>query len=167
MKLKMEISHNTEAQNLNTTAYPESVSETKSAINPQALLWALIAIVLFAIYYQQPEKDTTLGIIQITLVLVCAVLAIAKLFGGSRKLTYTPTGSPVLLSDEYYNVALEDDIRQCLKEGNKSRLNALKTDGSGGIQVERLESKDKVFTAVRMHKYYPEGYRPVTEWIVL
>ena len=81
MKLKMEISHNTEAQSLNTTAYPESVSETKSAINPQALLWALIAIVLFAIYYQQHEKDTTLGIIQITLVLVCAVLAIAKLFG--------------------------------------------------------------------------------------
>ena len=64
----MEISHNTEAQSLNTTAYPESVSETKSIINPQSLLWALIAIVLFAIYYQQPEKDTTLGIIQITLV---------------------------------------------------------------------------------------------------
>ena len=89
----MEISHNTEAQSLNTIAYPESVSETKSIINPQSLLWTLIAIVLFAIYYQQPEKDTTLGIIQITLVLVCAVLAIAKLFGGSRKLTYTPTAT--------------------------------------------------------------------------
>ena len=58
----MEISHNTEAQSLNTTAYPESVNETKSAINPQALLWALIAIVLFAIYYQQLHKNHPFGI---------------------------------------------------------------------------------------------------------
>lgn len=163
----MEISNNMEVQDLNTTTYPDSVNETKSVFNPQALLWALIAIVFFAIYYQQPEKDTTLGIMQIILVIMCAVLAVIKLCSGNRKLTYTPTGSPVVLSDEYYNVTLEDDIRQCLKEGNISRLNALKTDDSGGIQIEKLESKDKIFTAVRMYKYYPEGYRPVTGWVVL
>ncbi len=163
----MEISNNTEAKGLNTTVYPEAVSEIKSVLNPQSLLWALIAVVLFVIYRQQPDKDSTLGIIQITLVLICAVLALVKLFAGSRKLTYTPTNSPVVKTDKYYNLALESDIRQCLKEGNCSRLNALKTDDAGGILVESLESKDKTFTAVRMQKYCPEGYRPETEWIVL
>lgn len=162
----MEISNNTEVKNLNTAAYPEAVSETKSALNPQSLLWALIAVVLFVIYRQQPDKESTLGIIQITLVLVCAVLALMKLFAGSRKLTYTPTGSPVVKTEKYYNITLEGDIRQCLKEGNSSRLNALKTDDAGGILVETLESKDKAFTAVRMQKYCPEGYRPETEWVV-
>ena len=164
----MEISNITEAQSLNTTtAYPEAVSETKSAINPQSLLWALIAVVLFVIYRQQPDKDSTLGIIQITLVLVCAVLALVKLFVGTRRLTYTPTNSPVVKTEKYYNLTLENDIRQCLKEGNSSRLNALKTDDVGGILVETLESKDKTFTAVRMQKYCPEGYRPETGWVVL
>ena len=163
----MEISNNTEAKSLNITTYPEAVSETKSALNPQSLLWALIAVVLFVIYRQQPDKENTLGIIQITLVLVCAVLALVKLFAGSKKLTYTPTGGPVVRTEKYYSLALEGDIRQCLKEGNSSRLNALKTDDAGGILIEMLESKDKAFTAVRMQKYCPEGYRPETEWIVL
>ena len=162
----METVNNMEAKNLKTTVYPEAVSETKSVLNPQSLLWALIAVVLFVIYRQQPDKDSTLGIIQITLVLVCAVLALVKLFAGSRKLTYTPTGSPVAKVDKYYNLSLENDIRQCLKEGNSSRLNALKTDDAGGILVETLETKDKTFTAVRMQKYCPEGYRPETEWII-
>lgn len=164
---KMEISNNTEAKGLNATAYPEAVSETKSALNSQSLLWALIAVVLFVIYRQQPDKESTLGIIQITLILVCAVLALVKLFAGSSKLTYTPTNSPVAKTEKYYNLTLEGDIRQCLKEGNSARLNALKTDDAGGILVETLKSKDKAFTAVRMQKYCPEGYRPETEWVVL
>lgn len=163
----MEISNNTEVQNLNETAYPEVINEIKSIINPQSLLWTLIAVVLFVIYRQQPDKDTTLGIIQITLVFVCAVLALVKLFAGGRKLIYTPTNSQVDRTEKYYNIALEGDIRQCMKEGNTSRLNALKTDEAGGILVETLESKDKVFMAVRMQKYCPEGYRPETGWVVM
>lgn len=163
----METVNNLEVNNLNTTAYPEAVSETKSIFNPQSALWALIAVVLYVIYRQQPDKDSTLGIVQITLVLICAVLALVKLFVGSRKLIYTPTGSPVAKIEKYYNLSLENDIRQCLKEGNNARLSALRTDDAGGILVETLESKDKIFTAVRMQKYCPEGYRPETEWLVL
>jgi hypothetical protein len=163
----MEISNNTKAQNLNENVYPEVINETKSIVNPQSLLWALIAVVLFVIYRQQPDKDTTLGIIQITLALVCAVLAIIKFFSNGHKLTYTPTNSPVEKTEKYYNLNLEGDIRQCMKEGNTSRLNALKTDDAGGILVETIESKDKVFMAVRMQKYCPEGYRPETEWVVM
>ena len=140
--------------------YPECVIESKSNNRAQALLWALIAVVLFIIYRQQPDKDTTLGIVQITLVIVSAVLAVVKFFVGDRKLTYAPTNSPVEKTEKYYNLTLESDIRQCLKEHNTSRLNALKTDDAGGILVETLESKDKAFTALRMQKYCPEGYRP-------
>lgn len=163
----MEIQNNTEAQSLHTTAYPEAINETKSVINPQALLWALIAVVLFIIYRQQPDKDTTLGIVQISLVILFTVLAVVKFFVGDRKLTYAPTNSPVEKTEKYYNLTLESDIRQCLKEHNTSRLNALKTDDTGGILVETLESKDKAFTALRMQKYCPEGYRPETGWVVM
>lgn len=163
----MEIQHNTETNNLNETTYPESVSKTKSALNPQSLLWALIAVVLFVIYHQQPDKATTLCIVQLTLVIICAVLALIKLLTGGHKLTYTPTNSPIVRTERYYNLSFENDIRQCLKESNKSRLNALKTDDVGGIMIETLESKDKAFRAVRMQKFCPEGYRPETEWIVL
>ena len=107
-----------------------------------------------------------MGIIQITLVIVCVVLAVVKLFSGNRKLTYTPTNSPVTRTEKCFNIALEGDIRQCLKEGNLSRLNALKIDNAGGILIEVLESKDKTFTAARMQKYCPEGYKPETEWVV-
>ena len=162
----METSQDTINQSIHTVAYPESISETKSSLNPQALLWALIAAVLFAIYSQQPDKSTTMGIIQITLVIVCVVLAVVKLFSGNRKLTYTPTNSPVTRTEKYFNIALEGDIRQCLKEGNLSRLNALKIDNAGGILIELLESRDKTFTAARMQKYCPEGYKPETEWVV-
>ena len=147
--------------------YPECVIESKSNNRAQALLWALIAIVLFVIYRQQPDKDTTLGIVQISLVILFTVLAIVKFFVGDRKLTYAPTNSPVEKTERYYNLTLESDIRQCLKEHNTSRLNALKTDNTGGILVETLESKDKAFTALRMQKYCPEGYRPETGWVVM
>ena len=147
--------------------YPECVIESKSNNRAQALLWALIAVVLFIIYRQQPDKDTTLGIVQISLVILFTVLAVVKFFIGDRKLTYAPTNSPVEKTERYYNLTLESDIRQCLKEHNTSRLNALKTDDTGGILVETLESKDKAFTALRMQKYCPEGYRPETGWVVM
>lgn len=162
----METLQNTENQGIHTAAYPESVSEIKSSLNPQALLWALIAAVLLAVYSQQPDKNTTMGIIQITLVIVCAVFAVVKFCSGSRKLTYTPTNSPVTKTEKYFNIALEGDIRQCFKESDLSRLNALKVDNAGGILIEILESKDKTFTAARMQKYCPEGYKPETEWVV-
>lgn len=163
----MENLQNIETQNLNITQYPEQIKETKSAIHSQALLWALIATVLSVIYYQQPDKDSTLCIVQLTLIGVCALLAIIKFLVGDRKLTYRPTGSLVTREERYYNISLEGDIRQCLREDNVSRLNALKTDDSGGIMVETLESKDRLFTAMRMQKYCPEGYRPETTWMVM
>lgn len=163
----MEIPHHTSLNNLNETTYPPTVSETKSALNAQSLLWALIAVVLFVIYHQQPDKSSTLCIVQLALVIICAILALIKLFVGGRKLIYLPTNSPVARTEKYYNISFEGDIRQCLKEGNRSRLNALKTDDAGGIMIETLESKDKAFHAVRMQKYLPEGYRPETEWVEL
>lgn len=163
----MEISHNTEAQSLNSIAYPESVNESKSAINPQVFLWALIAIVLYIIYSQQPDKNSTLCIIQLTLIAVCALLAVIKLFAGGHKLTYIPTGSLITREERFYSLSLESDIRQCLREGNIARINALKTNDAGGIMIESLKSKDKVFTAMRMQKYHFEGYIPETEWKVM
>lgn len=163
----MEILHHTETQQSSTNVYPELVNETKHIINPQAILWGIIAVVLYAIYSQQPEKSSTIGIIQITLIIGFTVLAIVKLFSCSHKLTYIPTGSTISHEERYYNIALEGDILQCIREGNTSRLNALKTDDCGGIQVETLKSKDKAFTAVRMQKYHLEGYRPQTGWVVM
>ena len=163
----METFHQAETSRLNITEYPEKVSESKSAINPQDLFWALIAGVLYAIYYQQHDRGTTLGIIQLTLIIAAAIMAIVKLLGSNRKLTYTPTGSLIAREERYYNLALEHDIRQCLREGNISRLNALKTDDAGGIMIEVLTSKDKLFTAIRMQKYHLEGYLPETEWMTL
>jgi len=162
----MQTNINEVAANMQAT-YPECIQESKSNHRVQSLLWALIAVVLFIIYRQQPDKDTTLGIIQITLVIVSAVWAVVKFFVGDCKLTYAPTNSPVEKTEKYYNLNLEGDIRQCLKEHNTSRLNALKTDDAGGILVETLESKDKAFTALRMQKYCPEGYRPETGWVVM
>ena len=163
----MENLSRAEAPCLNTSAYPEEVSESKSVVSPQGLLWALIALVLYVIYSQQPDKGTTLGIVQITLIISCAVLAVVKFFIGDHKLTYTPTGSIIVREERYYNITLESDIRQCLHEGNTSRLRALKTDDSGGLLIETLTSKDRAFTAVRMQKYCPEGYRPETQWVVM
>ena len=163
----METLHTAEAQCLEISAYPEMVCETKSAINPQALLWALIAGVLYVIYHQQPDKGSTLGIIQLTIIIASVVMAVVKLFVGNHKLVYIPTGSPVVREERYYNLVVESDIRQCLREGNTSRLKALKTDDAGGIMVEVLVSKDRVFTAMRMQKYCPEGYRPETAWKVM
>ncbi len=162
----MEISHNEEAVKA-TASYPQAIVETKSAINPQSLLWALIAVVLFVIYNQQEDKDSTLGIIQISLVMVCAIVAIIKMFAGSKKLTYQPTGSIVDKQSYNYNVSLDSDIRQCLKEGNTAKLKALKTDSAGGLQVEFIESRDKVYTAARLLKYEPCGYEVKTDWMIM
>lgn len=148
-----------------STAYPSSIIESKSAINPQSLLWTLIAVVLFVIYSQQENKETTLGMIQIALVLVCTVMAIVKMFIGNKKLIYQPTGSIVDKQSYYFNNTLNDDILQCLKEGNTARIKALKHDSAGGLIVELLESRDKAFTAARLLKYEPHGYEAKTNWV--
>lgn len=163
----MENLHNAETRRVNRGEYPEKVNDTKSIINLQAPIWALIAVVLYVIYRQQPDKNSALGIVQLTIIAVSALMAIIKLFAGSHKLTYAPTGSPIAHEERYYNLALESDIRECLREGNISRLNALKTDDAGGIMVELLASKDKRFLAMRMQKYCPEGYRPETSWVTM
>ncbi len=148
-----------------STAYPTSIIESKSTINPQSLLWALIAIVLFVIYSQQEDKETTLGMIQIVLVLVCAIMAAVKMVIGNKKLIYKPTGSIVDKQSYYFNNTLNNDILQCLKEGNTARIKALKNDSAGGLIVELLESRDKAFTAARLLKYEPHGYEAQTNWV--
>ena len=159
--------HTADTQHFDTTSYPEMVSEIKSSINPQALLWALIAVVLYIIYHQQADKGSTLGIIQLTIIIVSVLMAVIKLLVGNHKLIYISTGSPIVREERYYNLVIESDIRQCLHEGNISRLNALRTDDAGGIMVEILVSKDKTFTAMRMQNYFLEGYRPETAWKVM
>lgn len=159
----MEYLHNEEVAST-LAAYPQTVVESKSAVNPQSLLWALIAVVLFIIYNQQENKETTLGMIQISLVLVCAIMGIVKMFVGSKRLTYQPTNSIVDKRSLNFNVTFENDLRHCLEEGNTARLKALKTDSAGGLTVELLESRDKAFTAARLLKYEPHGYEPKTNW---
>ena len=148
-----------------STAYPSSIIESKSTINPQSLLWTLIAVVLFVIYSQQKDKETTLGMIQIALVLVCAIMAAVKIFIGNKKLIYQPTGCIVDKQSYYFNNTLNNDILQCLKEGNTARIKALKNDSAGGLIVELLESRDKAFTAARLLKYEPHGYEAKTNWV--
>ena len=144
-------------------AYPECISESKSSNRIQALTWGIIAVVLFVIYSRQPDKDTTLGIIQLVLIITCGVLAIIKLFSSS-KLTHTPTGSAVSKQTYCFNLMLKADIIHCLEEGNTARLKALKNDDAGGLLVELLESKDKAFIAARLLKYEPHGYVAITRW---
>lgn len=162
----METLHNGDTT-LGITSYPETVSESKSVINLQSLLWAIIAVVLYVIYTQQEDKESTLCMVQLTLVALSGVMALVKLFSGNKKLVYTPTGSTITQEQYYYNVERESDILKYLKEGNIERIMKMKTDDAGGILVETLESQDKAFVALRMSKYTLGGYEPRTEWVVM
>lgn len=149
------------------TTYPECIREVKSSNRVQALLWLLIAVVLFVIYSQQPDKDNTMGSIQITLVLLLVVLGAYKFFSNNSKLTYIPTGSIVKKHEYSFNVALESDILCCLEEGNVARLRALKNDSAGGLLVEMLTSQDQLYIAARVLKYAPHAYAKITDWITI
>ena len=147
--------------------YPECINETKSNNRAQSLLWLLIAAVLYVIYSQQPDKDSTFGLIQIALIAIFAVLGVFKFFVGNSKLTYAPTGSVVMKQSYTFNVALQPDLLRCLDEGNTARLKALKTDDTGGLMVELLESVDHHFIAARLFKYEPHGYEAKTDWVTM
>ena len=147
--------------------YPQCINETKSNNRAQALLWLVIAIVLFVIYTQQPDKDTTLGLVQIALVGLCAVLSVVKFFSAGSKLIYAPTGSVVEKQSYCFNIALQPDLLRCLEEGNTARLKALKTDDAGGLMVEFLKSEDHLFMAARLFKYEPHGYVAKTDWVTM
>ena len=156
-----------EAASTMQATYPECINETKSSNRTQALLWLLIAVVLFAIYSQQPDKDSTLCLMQLALVAFSAVLAIYKLSSHSNKLIYVPTGSVVKKESYSFNVALQSDVLRCLEEGNTARLKALKNDDAGGLLVEFLESEDHLFLAARLFKYEPHGYEAKTVWVTM
>ena len=147
--------------------YPQCIKETKSTNRAQALLWLLIAVVLFVIYTQQSDKDTAFGLIQIALIAIFVVLGVFKLFVGSSKLIYVPTGGLVVKHSYAFNVSLHSDILCCLEEGNTARLKALKTDDAGGLLVELLESEEHLFIAARLFKYEPHGYEAKTDWVTM
>lgn len=147
--------------------YPQCLKELKSSNRAQALLWLVIAVVLFVIYRQQPDKDSTLCLVQIALIVFFAVLAVVRLFVGGSKLTYAPTGSSVAKRSCNFNVALLPDVLRCLEEGNTARLKALKNDDAGGLLVEFLESEDHLFIAARLFKYEPHGYVAKTDWVIM
>ena len=84
-----------EAASTMQATYPECIKESKSSNRAQALLWLLIAVVLFVIYSQQPDKDSTLCLVQLALVAIFAVLSVYKFFSHNSKLIYVPTGSVV------------------------------------------------------------------------
>ena len=147
--------------------YPECINETKSGNRAQALWWLLIAAVLFAIYYQQPDKDSTLSLAQMAIIALSVIMAVVKFFVNSSKLIYTPTGSTVSKQSYSFSVTLQADILRCLEEGNTSRLKAFKTDDAGGLLVELIESEDRLFVAARLLKYEPHGYEAKTDWYTM
>ena len=147
--------------------YPECIKESKSSNRAQALLWLLIAVVLFVIYSQQPDKDNTLGLVQITLVAIFVVLAVYKFFSHGSKLIYIPTGGAVAKQTYCFSVALQPDVLRCLEEGNTARLKALKNDDAGGLLVELLESEDHLFHAACLFKYEPHGFEAKTDWVTM
>ena len=162
----MQTIMNEDASTMQAT-YPECIKESKSNNRAQAFLWLLIAVVLFVIYSQQPDKDSTLCLVQLALVAIFADLAIYKFFGRSSKLIYVPTGSVVKKESYSFNVALQPDVLRCLEEGNTARLKALKNDDAGGLLVEFLESEDHLFLAARLFKYEPHGYEAKTVWVTM
>lgn len=156
-----------EAASTMQATYPECIKESKSSNRAQALLWLLIAVVLFVIYSQQPDKDNTLGLVQLALVAIFAVLSVYKFFSHNSKLIYVPTGSVVKKESYSFNVALLLDVLRCLEEGNTARLKALKNDDAGGLLVEFLESEDHLFLAARLFKYEPHGFEAKTDWVTM
>ena len=149
------------------TPYPDCIKESKSINRVQGLLWLLIGAVLFGIYSREPEKESTLGLVQLTLITLCAVMAIFKFFFSSNKLIYSPTGSVVKKKSYSFNITLQPEILLCLEEGNITRLRALKNDDTGGLLVELLESQDHLFIAARLLKYETFSYTAKTDWITL
>ena len=147
--------------------YPECIKESKSNNRAQALLWLVIAVVLYVIYHQQPDKESTLCLVQLALVALFTIMAVVRCFVGGSKLTYAPTGSLVTKRTSSYNIALQPDIMRCLEEGNTARLKALKSDDAGGLMVELLESEDHLFIAARLYRYEPHGYVAKTDWITM
>ena len=147
--------------------YPDCIKESKSINRVQGLLWLLIGAVLFGIYSREPEKESTLGLVQLTLITLCTVMAIFKFFFSSNKLIYSPTGSVVKKKSYSFNITLQPDILLCLEEGNITRLRALKNDDTGGLLVELLESQDHLFIAARLLKYETFSYTAKTDWITL
>ena len=148
-------------------AYPECIKESKSSNRIQALLWLIVAVVLFVIYHQQPDKDTPLSSIQVTLIALSAIWAVYKFFFSNSRLTYIPTGCIVKKEDFYFNIGKETNILRCLEEGDTARLKALKSDSAGGLLVELIESQDHLFAAARLFKYEPHGYIAKTDWTTM
>ena len=145
-------------------SYPECIKESKSTNRAQALLWLLIAAVLFGIYSQLPDKESPLSLVQITLIAVCAVMAVYKFFCENSKLIYVPTGGVIKKQTYNFNIALQAELLHCLEEGNTARLKAFKSDDAGGLMVEFLESEDHLFIAARLLKYEPHGYVAKSGW---
>lgn len=145
-------------------SYPECIKESKSTNRAQALLWLLIAAVLFGIYSQLPDKGSPLSLVQITLIAVCAVMAVYKFFCENSKLIYVPTGGVIKKQTYNFNIALQAELLHCLEEGNTARLKAFKNDDAGGLMVELLESEDHLFIAARLLKYEPHGYVAKSGW---
>ena len=156
-----------EAASAMQATYPECIKESKSTHRAQSLLWLIVAVVLFVIYSQQPDKDSTLCLVQLALVSIFVILAVCKFFGRSSKLIYISTGSVIKKQSYSFNVALQPDVLRCLEEGNTARLKALKNDDAGGLLVEFLESEDHLFFAARMFKYEPHGCEAKTDWVTM
>ena len=156
-----------EAASAMQATYPECIKESKSTHRAQSLLWLIVAVVLFVIYSQQPDKDSTLCLVQLALVAIFVILAVCKFFGRSSKLIYISTGSVIKKQSYSFNVALQPDVLRCLEEGNTARLKALKNDDAGGLLVEFLESEDHLFFAARMFKYEPHGCEAKTDWVTM
>ena len=162
----MQTIMNEDASTMQAT-YPECIQESKSNNRAQAFLWLLIAVVLFVIYRQQPDKESTLCLVQLALIAIFVVLAVCRFFSRSSKFIYIPTGSPVKKQSYSFNIALHPDVLRCLEEGNTARLKALKNDDAGGLLVEFLESEDHLFLAARLFKYEPHGFEAKTDWVTM
>ena len=103
----------TEVASVKQATYPECLKESKSNNLVQALLWLLIAAVLFVIYSRLHDKSSLLGLIQMAIIVFCAIMGIVKLFIGNNKLTYLPTGSVVRKQSYNFNI----EMKHCPPQG--------------------------------------------------
>ena len=99
--------------------------------------------------------------------LCLAAVGLLKLFFGSKRLFYLPTGSPITKKTLFYKQSDLRPLIQAIESNDFKALSKLEQVEGQGVRIDMMTSKDNKFATCQVFEYIPYTYSPASPVYVI
>lgn len=120
-----------------------------------------VVSIIGSFYLEDPSGTLAMALLTVGTILI--LVALFRIFWRSTEVIYLPTGSALSEGSCYMDSCDLPEMSRLVKEKNFGISSPMTFRQSGNGRLDYLISKDSQFAAVRLYRFVPYTYEPISQ----